>query len=116
LTLQEQYDLAQSAFGGHTSAISAHSSAISTRSKRHGKRGRMNYANLYARASESEEMHDITYGASNDSRNYFRSDDSRMTSGRGNDHHYEGSVTYSQAFNDVRPEDAPDAVSLQLIN
>ena len=101
----------QSAFGGHTSAISAHSSAISSRSKRHRGKGRVNYANLYSRASESEEFHDYTHGTTfNDTRNYFRDNEPKQQYANSRiSGHDDESVAYT--VDDLRPEDAADAVS-----
>ncbi len=93
-----------SALGGHTSAISAHSSAISSRSKRHRGKGRVNYANLYSRASESEEMHNYTHGTILHDRNYFRENGTKPQSIRDDE-----SVAYT--VDNLRPEDAADAVS-----
>lgn len=93
------YNHVHSAIGGYNdSALSGKSSAVSTRSKRHrGGRGPMNYANLYLRANESEDVHEITHGArstgSYEVRDYFQ----------------------TNAVDDVRPEDAADAVSQHKI-
>lgn len=87
-----------SAVGGYnSSAISAHSSAISAHSKRHrGGRGPINYANLYLRASESEDMHEIKHGA-------------RSTGARSACSHEVRDYFNTNEIDDLRPEDAADA-------
>lgn len=89
-----------------STTFSAHSSVLSSRSKRHRGRGRLNYANLYTRASESEEIYDMVHGPPSDSHGhnnglYAKSlDDVSGPSG-----------PQSIPFDDIRPEDAADAVS-----
>ena len=100
-----QHDVgAPSALGSRVgSSLSNHSSVISTRSKRHRGRGRMNYANLYSHAIESEEMYDLghpTHSNSNGERNY--------ASGLYAKNFDEMSATHTH--DDIRPEDAADAV------
>lgn len=76
---------------------------LSTRSKRHRGKGRLNYANLYTRATESEEIYDLTHGPGSLS--------SEVHFGNGNNLE-EMSATHT--FDDIRPEDAADAVSCYI--
>lgn len=101
----QHYVGAPSALGSRVgSSISNHSSIISTRSKRHRGRGRMNYANLYSHAIESEEMYDLahpTYTNTNRERNYASGLYAKNAD----------QLSAAPTYDDIRPEDAADAVS-----
>ncbi len=92
------------------SAMSNHSSVMSTRSKRHRSKNRMNYANLYSRASESEDMYEFAHGAHG---HYHHDSPRRMCANGLYSKNMEGmSVTHTD---DISPEDAADAVSFFYI-